>query len=220
MFWGESVWRNQKRFDSSLNCVCCCVTVFSTDRFEGERADERSGRWRPPSLAESLSGLVSRSKSGVSRRRIRRQSRWVEMLLYSVSFLHKWFFLMWLWQFGCFLISVSFTMNSGPPKKRHRSWHPNSLVPVPPTAVPVPPIRPIVCSPGQSTAFFSWHVSARMGVPARGFVIKTHMPPTSPSRYGWLIQHLHGDKARELSCKKDFKNCMIEEDVNHIMLRL
>ncbi|XP_056912701.1 GREB1-like protein isoform X2 [Takifugu flavidus] len=43
---------------------------------------------------------------------------------------------------------VSFTMNSGPPKKRHRSWHPNSMVPVPPTAVPVPPIRPIVCSPG------------------------------------------------------------------------
>lgn len=41
-------------------------------------------------------------------------------------------------------------MNSGPPKKRHRSWHPNSLVPVPPTAVPVPAIRPIVCSPGQS----------------------------------------------------------------------
>ncbi|XP_039875197.1 GREB1-like protein isoform X5 [Simochromis diagramma] len=39
-------------------------------------------------------------------------------------------------------------MNSGPPKKRHRSWHPSSLVPVPPTAVPVPAIRPIVCSPG------------------------------------------------------------------------
>ncbi|KAM3604656.1 uncharacterized protein V6R79_014421 [Siganus canaliculatus] len=44
---------------------------------------------------------------------------------------------------------VSSAMNSGPPKKRHRSWHPsNSLVPVPPTAVPVPAIRPIVCSPG------------------------------------------------------------------------
>ncbi len=41
-------------------------------------------------------------------------------------------------------------MNSGPPKKRHRSWHPTSLVPVPPTAVPVPALRPIVCSPGQS----------------------------------------------------------------------
>uniref|UniRef100_A0A3Q4GXQ4 GREB1 like retinoic acid receptor coactivator n=1 Tax=Neolamprologus brichardi TaxID=32507 RepID=A0A3Q4GXQ4_NEOBR len=39
-------------------------------------------------------------------------------------------------------------MNSGPPKKRHRSWHPSSLVPVPPTAVPVPALRPIVCSPG------------------------------------------------------------------------
>lgn len=48
------------------------------------------------------------------------------------------------------LVSVSSAMNSGPPKKRHRSWHPNSLVPVPPTAVPVPAIRPIVCSPGQS----------------------------------------------------------------------
>uniref|UniRef100_A0A8C9Z7M8 GREB1 like retinoic acid receptor coactivator n=1 Tax=Sander lucioperca TaxID=283035 RepID=A0A8C9Z7M8_SANLU len=40
--------------------------------------------------------------------------------------------------FGC---SVSTAMNSGPPKKRHRSWHPNSLVPVPPTAVSVPAIR-------------------------------------------------------------------------------
>ncbi|KAF7664564.1 hypothetical protein LDENG_00172890 [Lucifuga dentata] len=40
-------------------------------------------------------------------------------------------------------------MNSGPPKKRHRSWQPGSLVPVPPIAVPVPAIRPIVCSPGS-----------------------------------------------------------------------
>uniref|UniRef100_A0A8D3B7Z1 GREB1-like protein n=1 Tax=Scophthalmus maximus TaxID=52904 RepID=A0A8D3B7Z1_SCOMX len=38
---------------------------------------------------------------------------------------------------------ISSAMNSGPPKKRHRSWHPNTLVPVPPTAVPVPAIRPI-----------------------------------------------------------------------------
>ncbi|XP_076601770.1 GREB1-like protein isoform X1 [Chaetodon auriga] len=45
---------------------------------------------------------------------------------------------------------VSPAMNSGPPKKRHRSWHPSSLVPVPPpTAVPVPAIRPIICSPGS-----------------------------------------------------------------------
>ncbi|XP_041659055.1 GREB1-like protein [Cheilinus undulatus] len=44
---------------------------------------------------------------------------------------------------------VSSAMNSGPPKKRHRSWHPGSLVPVPPKAVPVPAIRPIVCSPGS-----------------------------------------------------------------------
>ncbi|XP_026169013.1 GREB1-like protein isoform X3 [Mastacembelus armatus] len=44
---------------------------------------------------------------------------------------------------------VSSAMNSGPPKKRHRSWNPTSLVPVPPTAVPVPAIRPIVCSPGS-----------------------------------------------------------------------
>ncbi|XP_034743380.1 GREB1-like protein isoform X1 [Etheostoma cragini] len=44
---------------------------------------------------------------------------------------------------------VSTAMNSGPPKKRHRSWHPNSLVPVPPTAVPVPAIRPMACSPGS-----------------------------------------------------------------------
>lgn len=44
---------------------------------------------------------------------------------------------------------VSSAMNSGPPKKRHRSWHPGTLVPVPPTAVPVPAIRPIVCAPGS-----------------------------------------------------------------------
>ncbi|KAK7945463.1 hypothetical protein WMY93_001191 [Mugilogobius chulae] len=46
---------------------------------------------------------------------------------------------------------VSSAMNSGPPKKRHRSWHPShptTMVPIPPTAVPVPAIRPIVCSPG------------------------------------------------------------------------
>ncbi|MEQ2316514.1 GREB1-like protein, partial [Ameca splendens] len=42
----------------------------------------------------------------------------------------------------------SSAMNSGPPKKRHRSWHPSTAVPVPPTAVPVPAIRPIVASPG------------------------------------------------------------------------
>uniref|UniRef100_A0A671XT90 GREB1 like retinoic acid receptor coactivator n=1 Tax=Sparus aurata TaxID=8175 RepID=A0A671XT90_SPAAU len=47
-----------------------------------------------------------------------------------------------------FHVSVSSAMNSGPPKKRHRSWHPNSLVPVPPTAVPVPAIRPIAPVPG------------------------------------------------------------------------
>uniref|UniRef100_A0AAY4C469 GREB1-like protein n=1 Tax=Denticeps clupeoides TaxID=299321 RepID=A0AAY4C469_9TELE len=34
---------------------------------------------------------------------------------------------------------ASTAMSSGPPKKRHRSWHPTSLVPVPSTAVPVPP---------------------------------------------------------------------------------
>uniref|UniRef100_A0A8P4KEI1 GREB1 like retinoic acid receptor coactivator n=1 Tax=Dicentrarchus labrax TaxID=13489 RepID=A0A8P4KEI1_DICLA len=51
----------------------------------------------------------------------------------------------------CFSCSVSSAMNSGPPKKRHRSWHPSALVPVPPTAVPVPAIRPIVCSPGVSS---------------------------------------------------------------------
>ncbi|XP_029380299.1 GREB1-like protein isoform X2 [Echeneis naucrates] len=44
---------------------------------------------------------------------------------------------------------VSSAMTSGPPKKRHRSWHPSSVVPVPPTAVPVPAIRPIICSPGS-----------------------------------------------------------------------
>ncbi|XP_038157488.1 GREB1-like protein isoform X5 [Cyprinodon tularosa] len=47
---------------------------------------------------------------------------------------------------------VSSAMNSGPPKKRHRSWHPSALVPVPPTAVPVPAIRPIVGSPGSVLA--------------------------------------------------------------------
>ncbi|CAL9689191.1 unnamed protein product [Knipowitschia caucasica] len=45
---------------------------------------------------------------------------------------------------------VSSAMTSGPPKKRHRSWHPShpsAMVPPPPTAVPVPAIRPIACSP-------------------------------------------------------------------------
>ncbi|XP_036072407.1 GREB1-like protein isoform X5 [Oryzias melastigma] len=50
---------------------------------------------------------------------------------------------------------VSSAMNSGPPKKRHRSWHPSSVVPVPPTAVPVPAIRPIVCPPGSVLAVSS-----------------------------------------------------------------
>ncbi|KAK5616463.1 GREB1-like protein [Crenichthys baileyi] len=50
---------------------------------------------------------------------------------------------------------VSSAMNSGPPKKRHRSWHPSTVVPVPPTAVPVPAIRPIVTSPGSVLAVSS-----------------------------------------------------------------
>ncbi|XP_061696419.1 GREB1-like protein isoform X3 [Syngnathoides biaculeatus] len=45
--------------------------------------------------------------------------------------------------------TVSSAMSSGPPKKRHRSWHPTSIIPVPPTAVPVPAIRPVVCPPGS-----------------------------------------------------------------------
>uniref|UniRef100_A0A8C2BSJ2 GREB1-like protein n=1 Tax=Cyprinus carpio TaxID=7962 RepID=A0A8C2BSJ2_CYPCA len=40
----------------------------------------------------------------------------------------------------------SSAMSSGPPKKRHRSWHPTALVPVPATAVPVPAIHPLTCS--------------------------------------------------------------------------
>uniref|UniRef100_A0AAY4C5U9 GREB1-like protein n=1 Tax=Denticeps clupeoides TaxID=299321 RepID=A0AAY4C5U9_9TELE len=44
---------------------------------------------------------------------------------------------------------ASTAMSSGPPKKRHRSWHPTSLVPVPSTAVPVPAIRPLTCSSGS-----------------------------------------------------------------------
>nr|XP_015209145.1 PREDICTED: GREB1-like protein isoform X1 [Lepisosteus oculatus] len=36
------------------------------------------------------------------------------------------------------------SMSSGPPKKRHRSWYPGSPVPAPPTAVPVPAVRPAV----------------------------------------------------------------------------
>uniref|UniRef100_A0A3Q3KBS3 GREB1 like retinoic acid receptor coactivator n=1 Tax=Monopterus albus TaxID=43700 RepID=A0A3Q3KBS3_MONAL len=51
----------------------------------------------------------------------------------------------------CFSYLVSSAIHSGPPKKRHRSWHPSALLPVPPTAVPVPAIRPIVCSPGLSS---------------------------------------------------------------------
>uniref|UniRef100_A0A8C7YA57 GREB1 like retinoic acid receptor coactivator n=1 Tax=Oryzias sinensis TaxID=183150 RepID=A0A8C7YA57_9TELE len=62
---------------------------------------------------------------------------------------HLWLFFSWFTLFPASVrCSVSSAMNSGPPKKRHRSWHPSSLVPVPPTAVPVPAIRPIVCSSG------------------------------------------------------------------------
>uniref|UniRef100_A0A8C8HUV4 GREB1-like protein n=1 Tax=Oncorhynchus tshawytscha TaxID=74940 RepID=A0A8C8HUV4_ONCTS len=46
----------------------------------------------------------------------------------------------------------SSAMTLGPPKKRHRGWHPKPLVPVPPTAVPVPTIQPIVYSPGSVLA--------------------------------------------------------------------
>uniref|UniRef100_A0A3Q1F750 GREB1 like retinoic acid receptor coactivator n=1 Tax=Acanthochromis polyacanthus TaxID=80966 RepID=A0A3Q1F750_9TELE len=46
--------------------------------------------------------------------------------------------------------NISSAMNAGPPKKRHRSWHPSALVPVPPTAVPVPAIP--VSSPQPSVA--------------------------------------------------------------------
>lgn len=64
-------------------------------------------------------------------------------------------------------------MISGPPKKRHRSWHPNSLVPVPPTAVPVPAIRPIVCPPGQSIKSFSHSMSS--AVCQRGALLLRHI---------------------------------------------
>uniref|UniRef100_A0A3Q1HGH0 GREB1 like retinoic acid receptor coactivator n=1 Tax=Anabas testudineus TaxID=64144 RepID=A0A3Q1HGH0_ANATE len=52
----------------------------------------------------------------------------------------------------CFWCLVSSAMNSGPPKKRHRSWHPTSLVPVPPTAVPVPQPVTGVIQPQPITA--------------------------------------------------------------------
>uniref|UniRef100_A0A673A2N3 Growth regulating estrogen receptor binding 1 n=1 Tax=Sphaeramia orbicularis TaxID=375764 RepID=A0A673A2N3_9TELE len=42
---------------------------------------------------------------------------------------------------------LSSAMSNGPPKKRHRSWHPSPLVPVPPTVVPVPAFHPTVYSP-------------------------------------------------------------------------
>ncbi|XP_062385890.1 GREB1-like protein isoform X1 [Sardina pilchardus] len=51
---------------------------------------------------------------------------------------------------------VSTAMSSGPPKKRHRSWHPSStVVPVPSTAMPVPAIRPLACTPGALLALSS-----------------------------------------------------------------
>ncbi|TTB71000.1 GREB1-like protein [Bagarius yarrelli] len=40
---------------------------------------------------------------------------------------------------------ASSAMTSGPPKKRHRSWHPSPVMPVPSTAVPVPPIHTLTC---------------------------------------------------------------------------
>ncbi|GAA6065087.1 GREB1-like protein isoform X1 [Tachysurus ichikawai] len=44
---------------------------------------------------------------------------------------------------------ASSAMSSGPPKKRHRSWHPPPVMPVPATAIPVPAIRPIPCGTGS-----------------------------------------------------------------------
>ncbi|XP_062850620.1 GREB1-like protein isoform X2 [Trichomycterus rosablanca] len=43
---------------------------------------------------------------------------------------------------------ASSAMSSGPPKKRHRSWHPSSVMSVPATPVPVPAVRPLPCGSG------------------------------------------------------------------------
>ncbi|XP_065124131.1 GREB1-like protein [Paramisgurnus dabryanus] len=59
---------------------------------------------------------------------------------------------------------ASSAMTSGPPKKRHRSWHPTTLVPVPATAVPVPAIRPLTCSSGSLLALSSQQPPTVSGV--------------------------------------------------------
>ncbi|TRY68187.1 hypothetical protein DNTS_006982 [Danionella cerebrum] len=55
-------------------------------------------------------------------------------------------------------------MSSGPPKKRHRSWHPNSIVPIPASAVPVPAIRPLTCSPGSILSLSNQQPASVSGV--------------------------------------------------------
>uniref|UniRef100_A0A8C1JN23 GREB1-like protein n=1 Tax=Cyprinus carpio TaxID=7962 RepID=A0A8C1JN23_CYPCA len=53
-------------------------------------------------------------------------------------------------------LAASSAMSSGPPKKRHRGWHPTSLVPVPATAVPVPAIRPLTFTLSSTLIGVSW----------------------------------------------------------------
>uniref|UniRef100_A0A8C2HHW3 GREB1-like protein n=1 Tax=Cyprinus carpio TaxID=7962 RepID=A0A8C2HHW3_CYPCA len=54
------------------------------------------------------------------------------------------------------VLAASSAMSSGPPKKRHRGWHPTSLVPVPATAVPVPAIRPLTFTLSSTLIGVSW----------------------------------------------------------------
>lgn len=116
---------------------------------------------RPPLLSPSQVSLAAQSQGYRTAELIDSPGKRLWKLKKCCFFIH----LIFLCHSGFFsgayvLFSGSFTMTSGPPKKRHRSWHPNSLVPVPPTAVPVPAIRPIVCSPGQSLTYFLHNMSS------------------------------------------------------------
>ncbi|MBN3321258.1 GRB1L protein, partial [Atractosteus spatula] len=62
-------------------------------------------------------------------------------------------------------ISSSASMSSGPPKKRHRSWYPGSPVPAPPTAVPVPAIRPTVHPSENNSCSFLYSMRTECKLP-------------------------------------------------------
>lgn len=147
----KSAWSYHLVSGFHIHTCKCAPPVPTALRVNGP-TDGLGVDGRPPLLSPSQASLgpqvqgyrtgnlaVSPGKSVTSR------SHYFNFL----SFLFCFCCCHWTLRFLGLAVSSALTCN-GPPKKRHRSWQPNAFVPVPPTAVPVPAIRPIVCSPGQS----------------------------------------------------------------------